>query len=329
MSKVFILLFIALGIQFSDAQKINILTSGNKTSFRGLSVVNNNIIWASGSNGTVAKSTNGGINWQWIKVAGFEKNDFRDIEAFDSNTAIIMSIASPAYILKTTDGGTNWETVFTDTTKEMFLDAMYFKDNKNGVVVGDPVNYKTFIATTNNGGNTWTKQDSTPILANGEAFFASSGSNIFTQKNNAYFVSGGKKSRLYINNNAIEIPMVEGLESTGANSINFYKNNAIIVGGDFTKDTITSQHCALFNAKNKKISLPKRPPTGYRSCVTFIKKKIAITCGLSGVDISYDAGINWKNISKESFNTVAKAKKGNSVFFAGNKGKIGFLITEK
>src|SRR5450432_3186532 len=82
-----------------------LLTSGTKTSIRGLSVVNDNVIWVSGSNGTVGKSTNSGKTWNWVIVKGFEKTDFRDIEAFDASTAIIMGIADPAYILKTTDGG--------------------------------------------------------------------------------------------------------------------------------------------------------------------------------------------------------------------------------
>src|SRR6185436_8865050 len=100
--------------------KVEILNTGTKTSLRGLSVVNNNIIWVSGSNGMVGKSSNAGKNWKWMTVKGFEKNDFRDIEAFDANTAIIMSIADPAYILKTTDGGDTWTVVYENKTKGMF-----------------------------------------------------------------------------------------------------------------------------------------------------------------------------------------------------------------
>src|SRR6188474_2803836 len=135
--------------------KVEILTTGVKTSIRGLSVVNNNVIWVSGSNGMVGKSSNAGKNWKWMTVKGFEKADFRDIEAFDANTAIIMGIADPAYILKTTDGGENWNVVFKDTTKGMFLDAMEFWNDRSGIVIGDPIGDKVFIARTADGGNTW------------------------------------------------------------------------------------------------------------------------------------------------------------------------------
>jgi photosystem II stability/assembly factor-like uncharacterized protein len=88
-------------------------------------------------------------------VAGYEERDFRDIEAIDSSTAIIMAVAEPAIILKTTDGGKSWSKVFEDSTKGMFLDAMDFNGNE-GVVVGDPIDGKVFLAQTNDLGDIWT-----------------------------------------------------------------------------------------------------------------------------------------------------------------------------
>jgi len=94
-SKLIFLIASALLSATSHAQKITLLTSSTKTSIRGLSVVSDKIIWASGSNGTVGKSVDGGKTWQWIIVKNFEKNDFRDIEAFDAKTAIVIAIAEP------------------------------------------------------------------------------------------------------------------------------------------------------------------------------------------------------------------------------------------
>ena len=314
----FLMLFV---IQKVECQTLTQLTMGTKTSIRGLSVVSDKIIWASGSNGMVARSVDGGNNFTWIQVPQFEKKEFRDIEAFDSNHAFIMCIAEPAYILKTLDGGNNWETVFVDSTKGMFLDAMHFKDDKNGVVIGDPIKNKPFIAVTNDGGNNWQqKLDFAPQnMKDGEAFFASSGSNIFLKKKNHYFVSGGVASNFYINEKKFEIPIIQGVQSTGANSIFVHKNKAIIVGGDFTKDSITTQNCVLVNLRKMQISVPQTSPSGYRSCVVFINKNKAVTCGLNGVDVSNDAGINWKKISNEGFHVVQKAKKGNAIFLAGRR----------
>jgi photosystem II stability/assembly factor-like uncharacterized protein len=101
-------------------------------------VISDDIIWVSGSNGTVGKSVDGGVTWKWQIVKGFEKKDFRDIEAFGANTALIMAVDSPAYILKTLDGGDTWKVVYRNDSKGIFLDAMNFRNNREGIVVGDP-----------------------------------------------------------------------------------------------------------------------------------------------------------------------------------------------
>lgn len=315
-------------------QKINLVNTGTKTSIRGLCVVDDKTIWASGSNGMVARSVDGGKSFDWFKIPNFEKREFRDIEAFDSNTAIIVAIAEPAYILKTNDGGKNWKTVFSDSTKGMFLDAIFFSDPNNGVVIGDPINNKTYLAITTDGGNSWIKDSNTVLLNDGEAFFASSGSNVVQQWNrkrkkfDCHFVSGGKHSNYYFNGTKYELPIVQGLESTGANSIAINKKQAIVVGGDFAKDSLVNANCVLVDLKKMKFSLPQTYPNGYRSCVAYLSKKELITCGINGVDISNDKGFNWTSISKEGFHVVAKAKKGNAVFLAGGKGKIAKLEME-
>src|ERR1044072_1952427 len=181
MKHILLLILLFLPKFHLHAQQIKILTNKEKISLRGLSVVNNNTIWASGSEGQVAKSTNGGKDFTWITVKGYEKRDFRDIEAFDSSTALIMAVDVPAIILKTKDGGKTWNEVFHDNTKGMFLDAMDFTRDGNGIVVGDPINNKLFIATTGNSGDKWLalKPENNFYTADtGEAFFAASGTNV-------------------------------------------------------------------------------------------------------------------------------------------------------
>ena len=82
-------------------------TVNTTASFRGLSVVSEKIVWASGTGGTVIKTVDGGNAWKVMTVPGAEKLDFRDIEAFDANTAYILSIGNgdASRIYKTTDGG--------------------------------------------------------------------------------------------------------------------------------------------------------------------------------------------------------------------------------
>ncbi len=319
----------------SFSQTINVLTSGTKTSLRGLSVVNNDILWASGSNGTVARSVDGGKTFTWLTVTGYEQRDFRDVEAFDSSTAIIMAVAEPAIILKTKDGGKSWKKVFEDTTKGMFLDAMDFY-GKKGIVVGDPINGKVFEASTKNKGDSWVIGSSDSLKA-GEAFFAASGTNIKLHKFVGHLfytimVTGGEYSE-FISSIAgkAKLPLKQGKESTGANSIDCSETNyCIIVGGDFANDKDTTGNCTIATFQNSDqikfdFSHPQTPPHGYRSCVEFINQNKFITCGTSGVDISNDGGNSWTLISSESFHVCQKARNGTSVFLAGKDGRIAKL----
>ena len=140
MKKILLSLIICTSIQYSNAQTVKILTKGIKSSMRGLSVVDDRTVWASGSGGNVGLSSDSGNTWKWMKVKGYEKTDFRDIEAFDGKTAIIMGVDTPAIILKTTDAGETWKLVFEDKTPGMFLDAMEFWNEQSGIVIGDPIN---------------------------------------------------------------------------------------------------------------------------------------------------------------------------------------------
>lgn len=69
-------------------------------SFRAVSVVDDQVVWVSGSKGHVCKSIDGGKTWTVNQVKGFEPLDFRSCYAFDANSAIIANAGEPAHILK-------------------------------------------------------------------------------------------------------------------------------------------------------------------------------------------------------------------------------------
>ena len=313
------------------AQQISLLTDGKLFSLRGLSVVTDQILWVSGSAGSVGLSTDGGLNWKWIQVPGFEKSDFRDIEAFSDQEAVIMGITEPAVVLYTTDGGTNWVTAFRDSSRSAFLDAMYFSGDQ-AWLIGDPEAGKILFAVSDDRGKTWRKRNPSGFesVASGEAFFAASGTNIsLTREGVPVLVSGGKKSCLYFDSNRFQLLMNQGEETTGANSIAvnpFNTNEAFIVGGDFSHDTSRYRNAIRIQFEPFLETVPLTPPGGYRSCVEYLDKNRMICCGTSGVDFSDDAGTHWKLISKRGFHTCRKSKTGNAVFLSGPRGSVGRLI---
>src|ERR1700744_1287764 len=162
--------FLLLLLPFTSfAQHIEILQQGQPTSIRGLSVVDDNVAWISGSKGHIAITKDGGKTWDWQQVKGFEKADFRDIEAFSAKEAVIMSSGTPALILKTTDGGSNWQVKYNNPDSTYFLDAMDFDKPNHGIILGDPIKNKFLLLETNDGGETWnpfkTQPDALPLEA--------------------------------------------------------------------------------------------------------------------------------------------------------------------
>ena len=323
---------------FCAAQSYSVkpLNESAKTSLRGLSVVSDQVIWVSGSNGSVGKTIDGGATWEWMKPKGYEKIDFRDIEAFDDRQAIIVGIASPAFILKTIDGGETWTENYKNVDSAIFLDGLGFWDKNKGIIFGDPINDKMPLLKTTDAGKTW--QDIAANLklplAKGEAGFAASGTTIKTLPGGKTWVAtGGTVSNIYFspdygqNWQVFKCPILQGENSTGPFSIDFFnEKTGIVVGGNYLKDKENSNNVLLTNDGGKTWQKPGTPVLGFRSAVTYINAKTLIATGTSGTDISTDGGQNWKHISDKSFNAVQKAKKGKKVVLAGEKGSVYQLV---
>ena len=348
MRKLTILFCLFIAQQLSAQTSIKILTEKKGVSLRGLSVPSEKVIWASGSKGSVALSVDGGNTFTWSQVQGYETRDFRAIHAWNKQEAIIVAVAAPAVILKTIDGGAHWNKVYENKDTSMFLDAIAFKNDKEGVVIGDPINDTIYLLKTTNKGQDWERVGAgfwKSKVAKGEAFFASSNSNLAYLDDKILFISGGIKSRLWIDGAAMEIPIIQGTNSTGANSLSISPNlnQIIIAGGDFTKPAELNHNFIKLNrfkypnTTNKHLSenayfweIDKRVNNlnGYKSSLVFLSNKLIIAAGTSGVDISKNKGKNWEKISAESFHVVKGQPNKKAAFFAGSGGRIGYYLFE-
>lgn len=314
------------------------LTSGTNTSIRGLSVVDDQTAWVSGSNGFVGKTTDGGTTWSWSKPEGYDSLDFRDIEAFSAEEAVIVNAGSPAYVLRTADGGKVWKQTYLNRDSAIFLDGMDFWDAKQGMIFGDPIKGKLQLLHTTSAGENW--EDATSNLkyemAMGEAGFAASGTTIKTlPKGRVWIATGGASANIYYSGDygrswkKFANPIIQGLNSTGAFSMDFYdKKHGVVVGGDYLKDQESTNNALYTKDGGKSWIKPEHSVSGYRSGVAYINKSICVAAGSSGVDISTNGGKTWKNISNLNINAVQKAKSGNLVLLAGNKGAIYKLVIE-
>jgi photosystem II stability/assembly factor-like uncharacterized protein len=359
-------LFVCLIIHFIlSAQTPAQLADSVKKGFRGLSVVNENVLWMSGQKGLVGNSYDGGKKWKWNRVKGFEKSDFRSIYAFDKKNAVIANAGFPATILFTTDGGKNWTTSYSSKDSAMFFDGIDFwtdssGNNKHGMIFGDPLNGRMYLSETVDGGKHWKEIPfaDRPQLQNGEASFAASGTTIRTLPNGQIFIAtGGSVSRLWHSRDyghhweVFNTPILQGKPSQGIFSIAFYDTlHGIIVGGDYLNDTLRKDNCFLTvdGGKTWKApgvnegpnllfwwSIPVNPPIeGYFSDFEFICNEpynVAVMTGTSHTYFSTDMGQSWyifPDYKDKTFNTirVIENKKYAIVYFCG--GKTGFSKTK-
>ncbi|MEY4459129.1 MAG: hypothetical protein RIT38_334 [Bacteroidota bacterium] len=343
-TKIFFIALFCITSSLAAQNSIQILTEQKGVSIRSLALPSDQVIWASGSKGMIARSTNEGQSFEWKQVKGYENRDFRAMHAWDEQEAIIVAIAAPSVILKTKDGGQSWYKVYENSDTAMFLDAIRFSDSYNGVVIGDPINDTLFMLTTKDKGEHWTRMPSsyfkTPLYK-GEAFFASSNSNLTFVQKEIIFVTGGLSSRIWYHGKATPLPLIQGTNSTGANSIAVSPNQQkiMIVGGDFSNHKNATNNIAgyrlLLEAKSdqkhlatKKIifqPLQLGAPNGYKSAIEYISNKTIIVCGTSGVDITKNGGKSWEAISNASFHIVKKQPQKNGAFLAGSGGRIGYV----
>lgn len=312
--KFLLCLLVFVVAQTTSAQWIK-QTVNTTASFRGLSVVNEKIVWASGTDGTVIKTIDGGKTWNVIQVLGAEKLDFRDIEAFDANTAYILSIGNgeSSRIYKTTDGGKTWKEQFRNKNEKAFFDAMACWDKINCIAMSDPVDKKFVLIETKNGGTNWTPIDTSkmPEAKEGEAAFAASGTCLITQgKNNAFLVTGGSDARVFKSADrgktwlVYDTPMVKGTPGSGIFSIAMENDKkGIIVGGNYEKDQETNNNLA-FTSDGGKSWKSSTGLSGYRSSVARVDHNTQIAVGTNGTDVSLDSGVTWKRISEINLNSV-------------------------
>jgi photosystem II stability/assembly factor-like uncharacterized protein len=200
---------ILLAATLTTQAQWDIEESHSTASLRGIHNVGGGVAWASGTHGTVRRTEDGGYLWQTCTIPpGAENLDFRGIQAFDENTAIVMSSGpgDQSRLYKTTDGCQTWKLLFTNPDKQGFFDGIKFipgtqrELGRIGYLVGDPVSGKFAEFITYDYGEKWARiypgVGSIGSAKKGEAMFAASNSTLQLIRRTPVIVTGGTSSRL-------------------------------------------------------------------------------------------------------------------------------------
>ncbi len=289
-----------------------------RASLRGLSVVDGEVVWAGGSGGLVARTVNGGRDWEQFSIPGAHGLDFRDVHALGAQQAWAMAAGSgdASRVYATRDGGRTWTLQLTNPDADGFFDAIAFWDAARGLLIGDPIDGRLTLYHTEDGGEHWQRlaPEASPPMAEGEFAFAASGTCLVTAgKLKAWIATGGSRARILRSTDggrtwiATSVPFRSGAESQGIFSIAFAdEQNGMAVGGDFSQPSLGRRNLLISNDggahwSSRSVGLP-----GYRSCVAPLlgDARAWIAVGSGGADWSWDGGESWNALALAGYHVV-------------------------
>ncbi|MBL4914541.1 oxidoreductase [Shewanella schlegeliana] len=302
------------------------------TAFRGSAVLDG-VAWVTGSDNRVYISKDGGNSWLDISVKGEPLTDFRDIEVFDANTAIVMGAGqgglSKLYI--TENQGLSWRLLFDNPDELGFFNSIAFWDRNNGLLLGDPVGGCYVILRTADGGKTWQRiaKDALPTLLDKEVAFAASGNTLIVGKRGrAWFTSGGYSSSAYSSADSGShwrrrpVALYDDTQTAGGYALAFNAlGDLFVLGGDYQQ---RDKHDANLVYRRGYV-WHKAPGTtpGLRTAMV-CHEETCIATGKLSTDISHDHGYSWHPllINGESQGFFTLAIEGNTLVAAGDDGRV-------
>jgi photosystem II stability/assembly factor-like uncharacterized protein len=357
--RIAILLLISLIVVPISYGQWAIQDSKSTADLRGVDSVGNGVAWASGSGGTVLRTTDAGKTWtRCTTPPDAAKLDFRGVQAFDEKTAIVMSSGKgdASRLYKTIDGCATWKKVFDDPDETGFFDSLRRVTGHQLYLLGDPVGGKFSMFSSRDMGDTWFIADDPGLEAVKDAgAFAASNTALMNIGPFLIFGTGGPKAVVYASRSKCdpatptvcsmiweptETPLAHGVPAAGVFSLGgrFSANAAgktltleVAVGGTYNKPDDASAAGVTSRDGGLTWTLAVTQPHGYRSALAYDRTSLAwIAVGPNGTDVSTDDGQNWQAVKPTGGDTADADQKWNALslpFAVGPKGRIGLLET--
>jgi photosystem II stability/assembly factor-like uncharacterized protein len=332
--------------------------SGTTAGLRGIDSVDGTVAWASGTGGTVLKTTDGGAHWQKCAIPDAAKDgatlDFRGVQAWDAKTAIVMASGpgEKSRLYKTTDGCKTWKLIFANPDEEGFFDATLRTAEGKIYVLGDPVKRIFALFQSEDLGETWYVAGELGRDAQtDEASFAASNSELAAYGPYLLFGSGGSVAHVFatgarcspsprspngpattncvVGFHSSDVPVVAGSPASGVFSVAARKISAkngiqtaivVAIGGTYDHPVNGARTAAFSTDGGEHWTASTTPPHGFRSAVQWSEVlKLWITVGPNGSDISRDDGKTWAALDDGNWNALSLP------FVVGPNGRIAQL----
>ena len=299
-------------------------------SLRGVRAVGERVAWASGSRGTVLRTTDGGATWTRLPVPEADSLDFRSLWAFDSLTAVVASAGDAAEgqarVYHTANGGRTWTLAHRDTTKGIFYDAIAFWDARYGLMLSDPVGGRFVTLATDDGGRSWrrTPSEGMPAALEGEAAFAAGNAALAVAgRTRAWFVTGGPRgARVYRTEtggarwDASRAGVQPASASAGLFAVAFRSADVgVATGGDYrVARGGTRQFTRSTDGGRSWLTVDEAGAApGYWSGLAYVpggRSATLVAVGLAGTAVSRDDGRSWAILDTTALHAISVAAPG-------------------
>ena len=336
-----LLLFSVAFVRFSSAQaQWEMQDSQTTANLRGIHAVTTSVAWASGTDGMILRTKDGGAHWQRCAIPpDGDQLDFRGIWAWDARRAVVMS-AGPgeqSRLYRTSDGCAHWTEEARNTDKNGFWDALVFQSVNSGkhgnkpagVLIGDPVGGRFFTMTT--AGAKWSIDKNACLARDDESAFAASNSSVVVFGAGKYILgTGGKGGPRALLSPLLSgtdgclgaaVPVASGNDSSGVFSLAFRDaKQGVAVGGDYKRPDDRSGTAAWTSDGGRHWTAASNPPHGYSSSVAwYAPAEVWVAAGTNGSDISKDDGKTWQSLDTGNWNALSLP------YVVGPKGRIAKL----
>ena len=290
-----VLAFAALSAPVASTQQPTLMpqTSNTTADLIAVSPVDENVVWAAGTNSTFVVTTDGGKSWRSGVIPEAEAEDiqFRDVQGVSSQVAYLLSIGNLTgdfRIYKTTDGGASWTLQFENQLANAFYDCFAFWTPTSGIAHSDSVNGVFPDLRTTDGMSWQSIANNMPPALPGEASFSSSGTCVATQGTGNAWIATGVSSIARIlattdggNTWAAYDTPLHSSPTAGGFSVAFRDaSNGILGGGDLAPvDVDTVAQTAVSHDGGQTWQLTNRPPLNYAIfCLAYLSN----TTGFGG-----------------------------------------------
>lgn len=327
----------------------NIQQSHTTASLRSVHAVSEMVAWASGANGTVLRTMDGGENWQSCAIPkGAEKLDLVSVQGSDENTAVVISTGKGRLsgIYKTADGCQTWRLVFTNPDANGSFTSIHRMTNKQLYLLGNPVDGKFSMFYSADAGETWSGTDDPGLDSEKGDLTLSTGNGNFISVGPFLFFGARSPSALHLYHTypkcepgaqsaagcpiawtITDVPLASGeagnvefslAARTQLNLANGSVQTVLVAVGSLTGSAATSRD----EGKNWKAAATP-PSAGVRAVAYSSSTRSWIAVGPNETEISTDDGQTWRPAGAK--NTGQSWGALSLPFLVGNGGSIGRL----